>query len=243
MKLLVLLKKLSIKRGKFLVKRALKIAYLIVKCEINFKTIVFNFKYLELDKAIELPIYISNKVYIREMLGKIIIESDLIYFKMIDIGNGRVGIFDEKVSRSIWDVRGTIIFKGSANIGHGAKISVDKYGKLIFGKNFYMTAESSILVTNWVEFGDDCLLSWDILIMDSDFHYIKNQEGEVINLSSPIIIGNKVWIGCRNLIMKGAYIPKNCIIGANSVLTKKLEYENALYAGNPIKVLKKNVSW
>ena len=208
---------------------------------LNYKSIYFNFKYLSFKEAIKFPIFISNKVYLKNVKGKIIIESP-ISFGMIKIGFGEVGIFDDKRSRTIWNVFGKIIFKGSANIGHGSKISVGEKGILIFGNNFRITAESSIIAHSNITFGNDCLLSWDTLIMDNDLHHIINSQGEVINKSSPVFIGSNVWIGCRNLILKGAIIPNGCVIGANSVITKKLEKEYSVYVGNPVKCIKENIN-
>ncbi|MFN8356329.1 MAG: hypothetical protein U0Y10_17870 [Spirosomataceae bacterium] len=208
--------------------------------KISFKTIYFNFKYLPLRQAIKLPIFVSKKVYFMNVGGKIIFDCP-IKTGMVQIGYGEVGIFDRKVSRSIWKVSGSVIFKGKANIGHGSKLSVG--GTLILGNNFTITAESSIVASNKVEFGENCLLSWDILIMDTDFHKVKDKAENILNPSTPIIVGNKVWIGCRCLILKGAIIPDNCVIGANSFVSKQLEKENAIYGGQPARLLKEEIVW
>jgi acetyltransferase-like isoleucine patch superfamily enzyme len=79
--------------------------------------------------------------------------------------------------------------------------------------------------------------------MDTDHHRIKNDKGEIINEPEEIIIGDKVWIGCRALVLKGTVVPSNAVIAANSVVSKELEQENALYAGIPAKMIKQNVTW
>ncbi len=71
--------------------------------------------------------------------------------------------------KGIGRINGIINFNGRRNIGHGSKISVGKDGILTFGQNFNITAESSIVCYNNISFGNNCLLSWDILIMDTDF--------------------------------------------------------------------------
>lgn len=209
---------------------------------INFKTIYFNFRYLPFQQAIMFPILISIKVYLHKMLGKIVFECD-IRTGLVEIGWGKIGIFDNKYARSVWDVNGMVIFKGKTDIGYGSKISVGGNGILIFGKNFTIRAHSSIVAYKKIEFGNDCLLSWDILIMDTDFHHIMDKQGTVINEDLPIFVGNNIWIGCRNLILKGASIPNNCVIGSNSLVNKKLEGVNCLYAGNPIRCVKSNITW
>ena len=55
--------------------------------------------------------------------------------------------------------------------------------------------------------------------MDTDFHKIYTNNNEYqINQDSEIIIGDKCWIGCRSLILKGVTIPNNAIIAANSTV-------------------------
>lgn len=199
-------------------------------------------KYLPLNQAIKLPILISSKVYLRVTAGEIIIDSQ-VETGLIRIGYGDVGIFDNKNSRSIWEVYGTIVFKGKCNIGHGSKISVGRNGKLILGKNFSISAETSIVAFSEIQFGNDCLLSWDILVMDTDLHKLMDVYEQVINTPKPIIVGNNVWICCRSLILKGTVIPDNCVIGASSTLSKVLDRKNSLYAGSPCKLIKEDISW
>lgn len=209
---------------------------------LNWNTIFFNFKYLSFKDAIRLPIFLSRNVYLRTVSGRIIFECP-VHLGIIKIGYGNVGIFDDKASRSIWDVSGTVIFQGRANMGHGSKISVGKNGQLIFGDDFRITAESSIVAFSKIQFGKGCLLSWEILIMDTDFHKIMNLEGSVTNNPEPIIFGDNVWVGCRSVILKGAIIPENCIIGAVSFVNKELDESNSLYGGTPLRCLQKNIRW
>jgi acetyltransferase-like isoleucine patch superfamily enzyme len=53
-----------------------------------------------------------------------------------------------------------------------------------------------------------------------------------------IRIGNDVWIGTNATIMED--IGNGCIVGAGSVVTKKIEPFH-IVAGNPAKVLKKRI--
>lgn len=210
--------------------------------QLNLKTIYFNLKYLPFKQAIKLPILVSNKVYLRETSGKIIIDCP-IKTGLIQFGYGKVGIFDNKKSRSIWEVSGTVIFKGKCHIGNGSKISVGSSGKLVIGQNFKISAETSIVAFSEIQIGNNCLLSWDILVMDTDFHKLKDELGNIINTPSPIIIGDKVWIGCRCLVLKGTVIPNNCVIGADSVVSKVLEKDNCLSVGSPCNLIKEDISW
>ncbi|MGX7630963.1 acyltransferase [Bacillus thuringiensis] len=207
------------------------------------KTIYFNFYYFSFKEAIKFPVLVSHRVYLMEMKGKVILRGPL-KKGMIKIGFGEVGIFDQHRSRSIWQVSGTVMFIGDALIGHGSKISVSKHGELEFGANFVITAESQIWCKKKIIFGDNVLISWENLIMDTDAHIIKNNKGEIINEESPIIIGDKVWMGCRCTILKGTLIGSGTIIAAGSLITGNYKgEERVILGGRPTRVLKENVFW
>lgn len=207
------------------------------------KTIYFNLKYFGYSKGLLFPIYISKNVCFNKLEGKI----EILQPKrgVVKIGFGNVGIFDKKYDRTVLEFCGdaTIIFDGSANIGHGSKISVQNSGILKFGNNFCITANSTIICTKEITFGHNCLLSWDILIMDSDLHKIVDKNASVLNEPRQIYVGNNVWIGARSTILKGVEIGSGNVIGANSLVTNSFKVEHSVIAGMPAKIIKSNVSW
>ena len=136
------------------------------------KTLRFNLHYFPLKTALKLPVVVSHRTYLRELHGKVELPEN-VETAMIKIGFGDVGHYDRKRSRTIWQVSGTVSFGGKASIGHGSKISVR--GDLKLGADFNMTAESTIVCAKEIRFGDDCLLSWDILVMDTDEHPLYNR--------------------------------------------------------------------
>lgn len=204
------------------------------------KTLRFNFHYFPLKTALKLPVFVSHRTFLRELHGKIMLP-EKVNTSMIKIGFGDVGHYDRKRSRSIWQVSGTVAFGGKASIGHGSKLSVR--GNLTLGADFNMTAESTIVCAHQISFGNDCLLSWDILIMDTDEHPIYNQDGIRTNPDKPILVGNHVWIGCKCTLLKGTEIPNNTVVAAGTLLTSAFSGENQVIGGNPPAILKSNVRW
>ena len=209
---------------------------------LNFKTLYINFKYLPFKQAKRLPIMVSRRTYLLHTKGKILLKGP-VSTAMIVIGYGEVGIFDKKKSRTILDVKGTIIFKGKAHIGHGSKLSVAKEGTLELGANFIISAESAIVCHHHIKIGRDTLFSWEILVMDTDLHKIFDEQRNYINPPKPVIIGNKVWIGCRSLILKGVEIPDGNVIPAYSTITKSQTVSNAIITGMPERIIKKAIIW
>lgn len=205
------------------------------------KTIYFNFHYFPFQIAVKFPVLVTSNVLFKRMKGTIILHSRP-RPGLVKIGFDGVGIFDSKRSKAIWQVEGTVEFCGKANIGQGSKISVGGGATLKIGNNLTVTAESSIIANHRIIFGDDCLLSWDILCMDTDFHKISHN-GKTINENSEVHIGNHVWVGCRTTILKGSSIPDGSVVGANSVVAGKFDKKNVIIAGNPAKICKDTIEW
>lgn len=210
---------------------------------LNLRTVYFNFKYLPFLQAVKFPILVSRRCRLRTVKGAIKIDAP-IKFGMISIGRDSVGIFDNKKSRTIWNVAGTVIFEGKAFIGHGCKISVEREGELRFGENFRCTAETSIAVEKNITIGANCLFSWDILIMDTDWHKIIDEHKNTINKPAPVFIGNHVWIGCRTTVLKGVKIADGSVIAAGSTITKSITESNAIVGETvTLHTIKKNITW
>ena len=204
------------------------------------KSIRFNFHYFPLKTALKMPVVVSHRTYLRELHGKVTIPEDA-ETGSIRIGFGDVGHYDRKRSRTIWQVSGEVDFKGRASIGHGSKISVR--GRLELGDKFNITAESTIVCAKEIRFGNDCLVSWDVLVMDTDEHPIYTKEGERINEDRPIVVGDHVWIGCKCMLLKGAELPNHTILAAGTALRSTFRGEEQIIGGNPPSILKRDVRW
>lgn len=204
------------------------------------KTLRFNLHYFPLKTAIKFPVFVSHRTFLREMHGHVALPSST-HTAMVKIGFGDVGHYDRKRSRTIWQVSGTVTFNGNAGIGHGSKISVR--GNLILGAGFNMTAESTIVCAKEITFGEDCLLGWDTLLMDTDEHSLLDMNGNRTNPDKAIIVGNHVWIGCKCTLLKGTAVPDNTTVAACTLLTSSFTGTHQVIGGNPPAVLKSDVNW
>lgn len=118
---------------------------------------------------------------------------------------------------------------------------------LRIGRNFRTTKVVNIdfaCADGMIEIGDDCLFSWGISIRTGDHHTILQQGSHtILNKNKNIKIGDRVWVGSDVLILKGAEIPNDTVIGARSIVTKKFQETNTILAGTPAKVVKHNIEW
>lgn len=202
----------------------------------------FNYKYFGFRTALKLPVLINYNVVFNSLGGKIIITCPL-KKGLVRIGFQYIGISCVKYEKTILELRGKIIINGEVKIGSGSRISVGKEGELDIGNNFVITSNSSIICFKNIKFGSHCLLSWDILIMDTDFHVVNYVDFKDSFIVDNISIGNNVWIGCKTLILKGTLIGNNSVIAAGSKLSKKYDEDNLLISGNPGKIIRKIKGW
>lgn len=101
----------------------------------------------------------------------------------------------------------------------------------------------NLLGNNLCTIGKDCIFADNIHIMCSDGHTLADRDRYVLNENSPVHIGNHVWIDYAATLLKGAVIPNGCQIAAATIVGERLIEENAVYAGNPARCIKKNIQW
>ena len=158
---------------------------------------------------------------------------------VIGYGDGATATFDHSGSNLELLEKSKLIINGNASVGYNSSIRVEKNAQLIIGNNTYISAKALIRVGKSIKIGNNCAISWNVTIMDSDFHDYK-VNGILQETTQEVIIEDNVWIGNNVIILKGVHIGKNAIVGAGSIVTRDVEPFSAV-AGNPAKNIKSNV--
>lgn len=98
---------------------------------------------------------------------------------------------------------------------------------------------------NCLHIGDSVLMSRNIIIRCGELPHLifDKQTGEWLDKSDGVFISNRVWIGEFVYITKRVTIPTGCVIGAISVVTKRFHEENSVIAGNPARIVKRDIYW
>jgi acetyltransferase-like isoleucine patch superfamily enzyme len=206
------------------------------------KSVLFNLRYLPLAQAIRLPVLVSHRLALFNFGGSVELRGPVRTGTVL-LGFGANGGFDFRRERSVWQVAGDVVFEGSARLGNGFKLSIASSGRVVFGPEFILSAESQIICRESIAFGHGCLISWDVLVLDSDFHPIVGEDGRVTPTQEPISFGDRVWIGARATVLKGVVLGDDVIVAAGAVVARSEPASNVVIGGNPARVLREGVRW
>lgn len=156
---------------------------------------------------------------------------------------GRPKYKKSRLETSLWMDKKAIAEFGSDNGGcmvfHGCDIQVFEGAKFKVG---FCTINrgAQIICQDEITIGDECMISRGVVIRDNDGGHEILTEG--YKKTSPVHIGNHVWVGQNAIIMKGVTIGDGAIIGAGSFVATNVK-PGALVMPDPSRVFAKNVEW
>ncbi|MGJ8716013.1 MAG: acyltransferase [Maribacter stanieri] len=130
-------------------------------------------------------------------------------------------------------------------LGRNIKTSlrVDKKASISIGNNVGMSCVA-IWSREKITIGDNVKLGANVMVFDSDMHSLDYQLRRDVSTdgvnakSSPIVIGDDVFVGANSIITKGVIIGEKSIIATGSVVVKSVP-KNEIWGGNPAKFIKK----
>ena len=115
----------------------------------------------------------------------------------------------------------------------GVRLECFQDGYIFLGNGTYLNRNTEVISAKEVAIGRKCMISWDVLIMDTSQHGLGDQPSD----ARPISIGDRVWIGARAIILPGVTIGEGAVIGAASVVTRDVP-PHTVAAGNPARIIR-----
>ena len=135
-----------------------------------------------------------------------------------------------------------MIIDGFVNLGQGSIIVVNQNAVLDFMGKVTSNINLAIGCQQLIKIGNDTMMGSDVIIYDSDYHPTEYPNEEFCIHTSPVCIGEHVWIGTRAMIMKGSKIGSGSIIGANAYFTGSVP-ANTMVSCIPSRTVMKDVKW
>ncbi len=155
-------------------------------------------------------------------------------------------------------IRGRIerrVPRGVVRIGRdcvmaGVLVTERDISRLTIGDNVFIGGHTLIACADEITIESDVLISYQVLIMDSDNHSLRASE-RLEDLRNwrrgnydwshvprkPVRIREKAWIGARAIIAKGVEIGEGGVVAAGAVVTRNVE-PYTVVAGNPARVVR-----
>ena len=130
--------------------------------------------------------------------------------------------------------------QGHFSIKSRAFIEVKDGARLtIKGGGGYASRGVQIECTDSIAIGSGAAIGPDVIIRDSDGHPLTDP---LHRRSAPVVIGDRVWIGARAMILKGVTMGDGAIVAAGAVVTQDVPVR-CVVAGVPARVVRRDVSW
>jgi tetrahydrodipicolinate N-acetyltransferase len=130
---------------------------------------------------------------------------------------------------------------GVVSLQRGIRVVVDG-GTLAIGHGTNVNGLGTrILCAQEVTIGAHCTLSWDVQVLDNDFHTLTVDGVEQPSVA-PVRIGDRVWVGTRAVVLKGVTIGDGAVVAAGAVVTRDVP-AGAVVAGVPARVIGQADRW
>jgi acetyltransferase-like isoleucine patch superfamily enzyme len=133
--------------------------------------------------------------------------------------------------------RGVPSLRASVRVGQDCVVRI--------GRNVSSTGIVTISAAEGssVTIGDDVMFASGNQVRADDGHPIFDvRTGKRVNVSTPIRIGNHVWLALGAMVLGGADIGDGSVIGAHSIVTGRIP-NNVVATGAPARVRRRDVAW
>lgn len=130
----------------------------------------------------------------------------------------------------LFSVKTKFIFKKNSNINLGTNIVtdgrcvivVDSDAKLFIGNHVYMNENAMISCKGEITIGDNCKFGPNVNIFDNNHRFSIETGVSNKHRVGKIHIGTGCWLGANVVILKGADIGDNCLIGAGCIISGEI---------------------
>ncbi|RMB58153.1 acyltransferase [Tessaracoccus antarcticus] len=119
-------------------------------------------------------------------------------------------------------------------VGEGATLTLMPGAKL--GDRCIVNVESEVIL------GPNTRVSWNVQILDTDFHWLRGEDGRIRPHTRPIVIEGDVLVGTGAMLLKGVTVGRGAVVAAGAVVRRDVA-AGAVVAGNPAVEVGRVTGW
>lgn len=136
-----------------------------------------------------------------------------------------------------------LILKKNVIIGRNAWIEIitaKPQPKIIIDSGTQIGRYVLLSASAGIAIGKKCVLSYNVSVIDHHHSLLTKNISPIdsgLTVGKPIVIADNCFIGAHSFILAGVRLGKQCVVGANSVVTKSFPPFSVI-AGNPARLIK-----
>ena len=124
---------------------------------------------------------------------------------------------------------GKLVLGNRVRVHRNTKISVSGGARLSIGDNTAVNRSCGFYAMEEISIGEGSEFGPGVLIYDHDHQFRGGGLKHDRFLTSPVSIGNRVWIGANCIILRGTVIGDGCVIGAGTVVKGNIPENSLVY--------------
>ena len=136
------------------------------------------------------------------------------------------------------------LFGSRFSVGRGTtfrrffNVYLEKGAVIKIGKACFFNHGCSINALEKIEIGDECIFGENVKIYDHNHRFADTEikirdQGYTTGL---VHVGSRCWLGSNVVLLKGACIGNNCVMGAGCVISQKIPDNSIVTMDRQIKV-------
>ena len=121
-------------------------------------------------------------------------------------------------------------------------LNINSGGKLVVGEKVFFNNDCSINCKNKISIGNNCIFGENVKIYDhnhkfSDYTKLILEQGYKLG---EIYIGDNCWIGSNVVILPGAIVKSNSIIGAGCIVSGEIPEGVIVTPNRELNIIRRN---
>lgn len=147
----------------------------------------------------------------------------------------------------LWGEKPIVLLAEDSNLGDG-QIICGSGSTVVVGPRVACVSRSEINCRNGglIFVGADGLWSDQVRLYSDDMHAIRDQaDGRRLNpFGDCVIVGRHVWLGIDAMLLPGARVGPDSVIGARTVVSgEPMVPANSVCVGSPARVVRSGITW